>query len=180
MYTFNATALPGCTNNGNTGTTTSAAPTTSPAVSTTSTSPTTTSPTTTSNTITASPTSTLPVHNDGDDSSEWYVLGCAVDSANRLLTGASKTNDQSLTVDGCLTWCEDQGFAFAGVEFGEECYCGHTVPTTITYNDASCDKPCTGDNSETCGGGWGLELFELVKGSSSCPTTSSSSFQMGG
>ncbi|ORX34643.1 glycosyl hydrolase family 71-domain-containing protein [Kockovaella imperatae] len=127
-----------------------------------------------STTSSPSPTSTLPTHEDQEDSSEWYVLGCAVDSATRILTGASKLTEQALTVDDCLTWCEDQGFSFAGVEYGAQCFCGNSVPTAITYNDTLCSMPCTGDATEMCGGEWGLDLFELVKGSSGCAAPTSS------
>jgi glucan endo-1,3-alpha-glucosidase len=95
----------------------------------------------------------------------WYSLGCAVDTNNYILTGYSEKNIRTLTIDSCLSMCEDKGFTFGGVEFGEECYCGNSIPTQITYNENQCDKQCTGDSSEICGGGWGLELFELVDAS---------------
>ena len=121
----------------------------------------------------SAPTSTA-VHEDLLDASEWYSLGCAIDSSTRVLTGYSKTSDASLTIDQCLSMCEDKGYAFAGVEYGEECYCGHSVPTTITYSDTLCTSPCTGDSTEMCGGGWGLDLYELVSSAnmSSCESTS--------
>ena len=112
-------------------------------------------------------TTSAAVHEDMLDASEWYSLGCAVDSSTRVLTGYSETSVASLTIDECLSLCEDKGYAFAGVEYGQECYCGSSVPTTITYSDTLCTSPCTGDSTETCGGGWGLDLYELISSANS-------------
>lgn len=125
----------------------------------------------------ASPSSTFAIHTDATDSSEWYSLGCAVDSASRLLDGYSKKGETALTIDGCLSLCEDEGYAFAGAEYGAECYCGNSVPTTITYSDTACNMPCSGDATETCGGGWALDLYELISSANvtACAATSTNS-----
>ena len=171
----NQTCAPADPSSSNSSSSTSSTTSTNGATSTPTTSPTTTLPSTT-----PSPTPTYAQYTDQSDESEWYSLGCATDSATRILSSADKQNDQSLTIDKCLSWCEDAGYAFAGVEYGQECYCGANIPTTITYNDNLCNMPCTGDNSEMCGGGWGLQLFELITpASSSCGASSSSSFSSG-
>lgn len=130
---------------------------------------------------TASPLATYAIHTDSTDLSEWYSLGCAVDSATRILGGYSETSQLKLTIDGCLSMCEDKGYSFAGVEFGEECYCGSSIPTTITYSDGNCNVACTGDSTEMCGGGWGLDLYELVSSASasSCEATATGSLTVG-
>jgi len=117
-----------------------------------------------------SPSATYATHEDMQDSSEWYSLGCAVDSSDRILTGYTKDGVKNLTIDDCLSLCEDKGYSFAGVEFGVECYCGHSVPTTITYSDSACNVACSGDSTEICGGGWALDLYELISAAnaSSC------------
>ena len=121
-----------------------------------------------------SPTSTAPVHQNDEDESQWYSLGCAVDSDSpRILTGYSEIHMDSLSVDQCLTLCESKGFTYAGLEYGEECYCGDSLPTTIAYSDSQCDMTCSGDSTETCGGDWRIELYELI--SSSCDNSTSSS-----
>lgn len=129
-------------------------------------------PTPTSSGATTTAT-TPPTHTDATDSSEWYSLGCAQDYQNdRILYGYSELYINQMTPDFCLSLCEDKGFAFAGVEYGSECYCGNTVPSTITYSDGQCTMQCAGDASETCGGFYFMELFELISGSSNCPATS--------
>ncbi|ORY25195.1 glycosyl hydrolase family 71-domain-containing protein [Naematelia encephala] len=118
----------------------------------------------------ASASSTFVTYEDAEDSSEWYSLGCAVDSSTRVLTGSSSLSIQNLTIDDCLTSCEEAGYTYAGLEYGEQCYCGSSLPSSVSFT-ATCDMACTGDASETCGGGWGLAVYELV--GISCETTTS-------
>jgi len=111
--------------------------------------------------------STVPVHNS-TDSSEWYAHGCAVDANPRILNEFSNTAMANMTVDSCLNLCEEKGFSFAGVEYGEQCYCGSKLPASIKYADI-CQLPCKGNAKETCGGFWAMEVFELMKAGADCP-----------
>ena len=130
---------------------------------------------------TTSAASAYQTHTDETDSSEWYALGCAIDSdTTRVLTGPSLVYQPQMTIDTCLTWCEDQGYAFAGVEWGQECYCGNTVPSTITYSDSLCTTTCTGDASEDCGGLLGLDLYELISSATACPVNSTTNAAVSG
>lgn len=151
VYQFNGTSC-------STGTTPSVSPSPTASPSATTTSP------------AASPSSTLPTRNNTLDSSEWYVHGCAVDSNDRLLTGWSDLAMHSLSIDSCLQICEERGFKFGGVEYGEQCYCGNTIPSQIHFDSALCTMPCSGNAAETCGGFWGMQLFELLS-SENCPVT---------
>lgn len=124
--------------------------------------------------VTARPTSTLPVYENEADQSIWYTLGCAIEgSSGRILTGYSGISISDLTIDKCLSLCEDKGFNYAGVEYGEECYCGNSIPATIAYSASSCSMACKGDSTETCGGDWALDLYELA--SSVCDNTTTTS-----
>ncbi|WWC66431.1 uncharacterized protein I206_100333 [Kwoniella pini CBS 10737] len=148
-------------------------------------------PATTANATTAASTATAsttpsattsapyPVYTDATDASEWYSLGCAADSSDRLLTGSSKTAFTGMTVDLCLSYCEDAGFKYAGAEYGDECYCSNTLPTTVEYlTNGECNVVCDGKDDEACGGGYALELFELVSNAGNdtdCTSTSAMS-----
>lgn len=128
--------------------------------------------------VVAAPTSTYATIVDSEDASEWYALGCAVDSTTtRLLTGASELTLASVTVDSCLTSCEDQGFEYAGVEYGSQCFCGASLPANVTWSTSGCTMACNGNSSETCGGFDAIELFRIVSASSTgsdCGNTTSS------
>ncbi len=112
------------------------------------------------------PTSTAPVV-DGTDGSEWYSLGCAVDEHDARLLPFMNPADAGMTIDSCLIQCEDAGYAYAGVEYGVECWCGSALPASVAYdNETTCYIPCKGNASETCGGDYRMEVFELISSDS--------------
>ncbi|KAJ9124508.1 hypothetical protein QFC24_003299 [Naganishia onofrii] len=105
-----------------------------------------------------------PIHTDTTDSSEWYSLGCAVDEDGRVL-GDYYVAQKDMTIDLCLDICEGKGYKYAGLEYGEECMCGNTLKTGVTYdnnNQWACNMPCAGDATELCGSGWRLDLYEFA------------------
>jgi hypothetical protein len=73
-----------------------------------------------------------------------------------------------MTVAKCIGACSALNYAFAGVEYGGECYCGNSIanggaPAT------GCTMLCNGNNMEMCGGGNRLNVY------SNQPVVSSSS-----
>ncbi|WVO19777.1 uncharacterized protein IAS62_001067 [Cryptococcus decagattii] len=114
----------------------------------------------------ATSTSTYPIHEDSDDSSNWYALGCGLDSEDRLLSSYFIRLD-NMTVDSCLTICEDRGYMYGGLEYSDECYCGNSLPSSTSYDSNRCDMSCAGDSEDTCGGTWAIELFKLMSSPSS-------------
>jgi glucan endo-1,3-alpha-glucosidase len=96
---------------------------------------------------------------------EWMSIGCAVDMFvdARVLPGIHFYGQKDLTVDKCIVMCEDAGYTFAGVEWGEECYCGNNTLSSVQYvDDSECSMPCAGDSSETCGENFRMEIFQLT------------------
>jgi len=54
----------------------------------------------------------------------WKAQGCWTEleaSEGRALHGASFVNSTGMTRESCTTFCTDEGFNYAGVEYGEEC-----------------------------------------------------------
>ncbi|KAJ7229668.1 glyoxal oxidase N-terminus-domain-containing protein [Mycena haematopus] len=91
----------------------------------------------------------------------WSSIGCYTDdTAARTLTGSSFTDTANMTVENCISFCNDQEFIFAGVEFMQECYCDNFLEnsgTTAPITD--CNLPCAGDSDESCGGANRLNIF---------------------
>ncbi|WVQ85464.1 hypothetical protein IAT38_007629 [Cryptococcus sp. DSM 104549] len=114
------------------------------------------------------------IYENADDSSVWNSLGCAIDTSDRVLAAYS-TSASGMTVDTCLSTCEDEGYTYAGLEFGNECYCADSVASSVTYDESRCDVACDGDSTETCGGTWAIELYELLSSTSNCSTTATES-----
>ena len=141
VYTFNATGLPSCAP----ATTTAVKPTTATSIS-----------------VAPAPTTTSVTYTNEADESVWRPLGCAVDSYSRVLSEYSMLNVQDMTVDKCLSACESRSYTYAGLEYGEECHCGNSVAKKTKFSQGSCGMGCTGDQSKTCGGDWGLDVYQLL------------------
>ena len=77
-----------------------------------------------------------------------------------MLNG-EKYSSGSNTPAMCLDFCSTNGFAFFGVESGDECYCGNDAPTEDPLSDGECSTPCHGDASQICGGGWKLNVYSV-------------------
>jgi protein xylosyltransferase len=81
------------------------------------------------------------------------MIGCYKDSKDvHLLPGSFgkyTSNNYTLNKDVCIKRCRLQGYSFAGIQFGYECYCGE-----ISFNDLekyqSEEKFCTKKKSERC------------------------------
>ncbi|KAF7543009.1 hypothetical protein G7Z17_g11090 [Cylindrodendrum hubeiense] len=89
----------------------------------------------------------------------WGYIGCFVDSvAQRSLDGAVHYDTTDLTAETCVAYCADAGFAYAGMEYSAECWCGQTVPTTLV-DDSDCSMACSGDATQPCGASDRLTVF---------------------
>ncbi|KAJ5820055.1 glycoside hydrolase superfamily [Penicillium riverlandense] len=80
-------------------------------------------------------------------------LGCYLDPSVSILT-AAKLSTISMTPQYCANWCGERGFAYGGVEFGTQCFCG-TSPdfsSASKTNDSSCNSKCATEPSSSCGG----------------------------
>lgn len=91
----------------------------------------------------------------------WSSAGCYSDSWTRTLGGPSTTSS-SLTADNCINSCNTQGYKFAGMEAGNECYCANSIGSggVKQSSDSACATPCTGNSAQTCGGAWLLTIYQ--------------------
>lgn len=94
---------------------------------------------------------------------DYTFLQCQVDDVNaRALTGASEVQG-NLTLEGCAGFCGGIGATYFGVEYGNECYCGTKLASTSSIGDsATCDIPCAGKSTETCGGSFRLSVYSTA------------------
>jgi glucan endo-1,3-alpha-glucosidase len=88
-------------------------------------------------------------------------MGCAVDNISgvRLLNEFVQLEVAGLTVEACQATCASKGYAYAGLEDGDECMCGNSLSGTQQWTGASCNTPCSGDATGTCGGSWALQVY---------------------
>ena len=114
--------------------------------------------------------------------SDYMPMGCYSEGTpgRSLAWRQDQLSTTNLTVEECLFACKDGGYSFAGVEFGQECYCGVVLGNgTAPVSSSLCNFPCTGNSSETCGGSGTLDLYvakdlESNEPCNASPPTSSS------
>ncbi|PWN29842.1 WSC-domain-containing protein, partial [Jaminaea rosea] len=87
--------------------------------------------------------------------------GCFYDNAGSggaRTFGGDYTASGSMTNEVCANYCGDRSFKYSGVEYGQECMCSNQAPTVTA--GATCNMPCLGNSTETCGGSWSLTVFD--------------------
>jgi len=81
---------------------------------------------------------------------------------DRFLTGSSYTDAVGMTVESCITFCQNNNYNFAGLEYGQECYCdfalNHHLFESVGCDE--CDMSCVGNAAETCGGPLRVSLYQ--------------------
>ncbi|KAF8261472.1 hypothetical protein EI94DRAFT_797758 [Lactarius quietus] len=67
------------------------------------------------------------------------------------------------SVENCIDACQQSAYGIAGVEFGQECYCGIGIDRGgMTISSSECMLACSGDSSEVCGGPNRLAIYYTV------------------
>jgi hypothetical protein len=94
----------------------------------------------------------------------WTYQGCALDNVNQVRTFPWQIIYQGvMTPNMCLTQCASFGYMAAGLEYGQECYCGdpaNMATTGATFvSDSECNVVCAGNASSYCGGGSRLSTY---------------------
>ncbi|TDZ16754.1 WSC domain-containing protein [Colletotrichum orbiculare MAFF 240422] len=79
---------------------------------------------------------------------KWTYLECGVDVVGSRALGQAVFHDAAMDLELCAQKCED--FAYFGVEFGKECFCGNTY-TGTTAPASDCNKRCVGNDDQLCG-----------------------------
>lgn len=102
-----------------------------------------------------------PFVNPGVDG--FVSQGCHKEATSGRALSVGKSISANATVYNCIQAC--RGYTYAGLEFGQECYCGNSLGAGSVPTLASeCNMPCKGNGSEYCGGGSRLNLYEIGGG----------------
>ncbi|KAJ4476089.1 hypothetical protein C8J55DRAFT_578338, partial [Lentinula edodes] len=80
-----------------------------------------------------------------------------------------------VTATSCTAACQTENFVFAGLENGQECWCGSTLgSTSIHVGDDDCRAVCTSDHSY-CGAANRLAVYQFTASGTPPPTTTCAS-----
>ncbi|WVW81296.1 hypothetical protein I302_103287 [Kwoniella bestiolae CBS 10118] len=91
-------------------------------------------------------------------------VGCFKDtSGGRHLNGTSSAGS-NMNNEVCTSYCQSKGYAYAGTEYAQECYCGNYLNLALASAESKCSTPCRAVNpttgaKEICGGGMLLSVY---------------------
>ncbi|KAB5523167.1 hypothetical protein GE09DRAFT_976836, partial [Coniochaeta sp. 2T2.1] len=123
---------------------------------------------------------TVPTVYAGD--SLFSSLGCYTEGNNgRALSSKSFNDDKNMTAERCQAYC-GTAYAYFGVEWSQECYCGNQLNTgSVPASASDCNSLCSGNKTQYCGGRSRLNIFKRrdvsSSSSSALPTTGQWKYQ---
>ncbi|WVQ79634.1 hypothetical protein IAT38_001734 [Cryptococcus sp. DSM 104549] len=92
--------------------------------------------------------------------SGWEASGCySDDTSSRTL---NKVYTWSLWMDysTCTSFCDSQGYSYAGVEYGIQCFCANSISSDASIQPySSCGQWCGGNWWQDCGGSSLINVF---------------------
>ncbi|KZV86965.1 WSC-domain-containing protein, partial [Exidia glandulosa HHB12029] len=104
--------------------------------------------------------------------SGWQTLiPCAVDTPDRVLRSVVIKQLSDNTVSRCMALCDSLGYNYAGLEYSNECHCGRgVVKGAGQVASSECNMACAGDETQSCGGSWRMQLYYTQSTVSKNPT----------
>lgn len=108
----------------------------------------------------------------------WTYIGCGTDVNSNRTFSASQWYSDSMTVEGCVKYCQGKGYSLAGLEYQSQCYCSNTLAADRAPVDGvlgNCFSTCAGNSSEYCGGSSRLSMYNQTSVVSLPSSTKSSS-----
>ncbi|KAI1118865.1 WSC domain-containing protein [Nemania sp. NC0429] len=105
-----------------------------------------------------------PTVQKGGLNGTWTYQGCYNDNINNTRTLPWQLRFPGImTATTCLHQCAQFGYPAAGLEYGEECYCGDpgdlTTAGSTKQPEGDCNVVCAGNASAICGGGSRLSTY---------------------
>ncbi|KAK2608301.1 hypothetical protein N8I77_006919 [Diaporthe amygdali] len=100
------------------------------------------------------------------------AAGCYAEPADGTRAmDRSRTATDQMTPAACFNICGLSGWPYAGLEYGDECWCDDDVSTEAMLTDPSrCNMKCSGDGTQICGGD---RVFNMYNGTFNYNTAAS-------
>lgn len=97
----------------------------------------------------------------------WSYVDCGNDSYDDRTFSSLYDRNSTETVEDCVKYCATNNYVYAGLEYGNQCYCSNTlvadrapIPGAIGF----CSMPCAGNSDEICGGSSGISIYTKCTG----------------
>ncbi|GAB7347600.1 hypothetical protein MBLNU459_g4478t1 [Dothideomycetes sp. NU459] len=132
-------------------------------------------------TATAASTSPSEASSDaapGAGSHGYTYVGCYNETTGisggggaRALANGKMISNSTQTTETCLAYCSAASMQYAGLEYGQECWCSPYLNSLSTaLNASACNIACLGNSSEVCGGSLRISLYNLTEKAAAAKT----------
>ena len=65
-----------------------------------------------------------------------------------------------MTVEMCFSTCRSKGFAYSGLQWQIECYCGNEPKKAFEWAwPDKCSQKCAGNSNQVCGGSTAISIY---------------------
>lgn len=110
----------------------------------------------------------------------WHAVDCYTDGVGSRTLSNAQYLGVDMTLELCTTACFNNGYQYAGVEYGmlgtcsidreslanvidisgNECFCDSQIASTASVaTDGRCNMPCAGNSTQICGGPNGINIL---------------------
>lgn len=126
----------------------------------------------------------VPQYIDGQcyQDSDKRFFGGAADSGHAVNPSAVSFEKDSMTIEDCKDYCVDpskngkeRAYPFAAVQYGKHCFCGTMEEYQAAQNkkiqSSRCDKKCSGNPAQNCGGSWTSNVYKTSAFVDDCPSS---------
>ena len=94
--------------------------------------------------------------------SGWAYEGCYNDvTPDERVLSLRQPDNSNLTVQTCVWSCYELGYSISGLENHRQCFCGNAILNggTLANWDFDCNRSCSGNGTEICGGNDKLSVY---------------------
>ncbi|KAI8806739.1 WSC domain-containing protein [Cladochytrium replicatum] len=95
--------------------------------------------------------------------SPFKYYGCYSDGVipyHRALEKSGFVDTTAMTIELCTTYCSSKGFILAGLEYGQECWCGNKIEFhNGPIDESKCGMSCVGFDEKKCGGSNAISVW---------------------
>lgn len=118
----------------------------------------------------ASSTTTSSTSSHVPSPSSWKAQGCYPDDDPNFPVlehmVSNKGGDSALDIAGCENSCwkasVNNTVLYAGVKVGNQCWCSSFIGGESASDQGKCNRPCSGNKNQICGGDKYINVFEPV------------------
>ncbi len=101
----------------------------------------------------------------------WTYISCFMEPQTGRALPDKLWSDPAMTVEKCTNFCGVGGYAYAGTEYGTECWCANKMASGLKdASDPSCSMTCSltcgGSKKEICGGAGAINIYKKAATSS--------------